>query len=42
MEHKRDLTQDDIMDNGIGFGVSFTFFLLIGVLFTIASILVKG
>ncbi|HJV46577.1 MAG TPA: YqzM family protein [Bacillota bacterium] len=39
---ERDLTQDDIIDNGIGFGVSFGFFLLIGVIFTIVSIIQKA
>ncbi|RXT14916.1 YqzM family protein [Ammoniphilus sp. CFH 90114] len=38
MEHKRDLKQDDIVDNVIGFGVSFGFFLLVAVIFTIASL----
>ncbi|WP_134700177.1 YqzM family protein [Ammoniphilus sp. YIM 78166] len=38
MEHKRDLKQDDIVDNAIGFGVSFGFFMLIAVIFTVASL----
>ncbi len=39
MEHKRDLTQNDIVDNVIGFGTSFGFFFLIAIIFTIVSVM---
>lgn len=39
MEHKRDLTQDDIVDSAVGFGTSFGFFFLIAIIFTIVSVL---
>ncbi|WP_120189262.1 YqzM family protein [Ammoniphilus oxalaticus] len=39
MEYKRDATQHDMVDNIIGFGVSFGFFILIAIIFTIASLM---
>ena len=41
MDYKKDVSQDDIVDSATGFTVSFGFFLLMAVLFTIISVLQK-
>jgi hypothetical protein len=38
MDYKKDVQQDDIVDNVIGFGVSVGFFFLIAAIFTVVSI----
>jgi hypothetical protein len=40
-KYRRDESQNDIVDNAVGFGTSFGFFFLVGIIFTVVSVLHK-